>query len=104
MARVTARSAGGRDAAAVRRPGRTRMPAPWRRVGAVVWPSFFSAAVATMVAFALVDPAELGHALWLDVDLDRKGAYTLGFFALWVCTLASSLFTSILLRRPRGAV
>lgn len=81
-------------------PARTPLPARWKRAGAVVWPSFFSAAVATMVAFALVDPAELGHALWLDVELDRRAAYTLGFFALWSATLASSLFTTILLRRP----
>jgi hypothetical protein len=81
-------------------PARTSLAPRYRRAGAVLWPSFFSAAVASLVCFAFVDPAELGHALWIDVDLGRRGAYTLGFFAFWACTLGSSLFTAILLRRP----
>ena len=30
-----------------------------QRLGAILWPSFFSAGVATMVCFAFVDPMEL---------------------------------------------
>lgn len=72
-----------------------------RRAGAVLWPSFFSAAVATMVCFAFVDPADLEGLVWLDLPVGRQGAYSMGFFGFWSCTLASSLFTAILLRNAR---
>ena len=67
-----------------------------QRWGAVLWPSFFSAGVATMVFFALFDPVELARLAWVGVEIDRKTGYTAGFFLFWACTLASSLFTSIL--------
>lgn len=66
--------------------------------GAVVWPSFFAAGVATMVFFALFDPAELSRIAWTGVEVDRKLGYTAGFFLFWACTFASSLFTAFLLR------
>ena len=72
-----------------------------QRWGAIVWPSFFAAGVATMVFFALVDPDELREITWAELELSRLGGYTIGFFMFWACTLASSLFTWILLR-PRS--
>lgn len=69
-----------------------------QRWGAIVWPSFFAAGVATMVFFALFDPVELGRLTWVVDEIDRKWGYTIGFFLLWACTFSSSLFTSILLR------
>jgi hypothetical protein len=69
-----------------------------QRWGAVVWPSFFAAGVATMVFFAMFDPAELSRIAWVGVELDRKWGYTIGFFLFWACTFSSSLFTSLLLR------
>jgi hypothetical protein len=72
-----------------------------QRWGAIVWPSFFAAGVATMVFFALFDPEELARLAWTGIELDRKTGYTVGFFLFWACTFASSLFTSIL-TRPRG--
>jgi hypothetical protein len=71
-----------------------------QRWGAVIWPSFFAAGVATMVFFALFDPAELARLAWVGVDLDRRWGYTIGFFLFWACTFSASLFTSILMR-PR---
>lgn len=76
-------------------------PPPVQRWGAVLWPSFFSAGIATMVFFAIVDPEDLRSITWTDLDLSREAGYTLGFFMFWACTAASSLFTTILLRRPR---
>jgi hypothetical protein len=73
------------------------------RVGAVAWPSFFAAGVATMVFFAVVDPDRLATITWPTLNVSRGVGYTLGFFMFWVCTLASSLFTSLLLK-PRGDV
>ena len=69
-----------------------------RRWGAILWPSFFAAGIATMVFFAAVDPDELRAITWAALPLSREGGYTLGFFMFWLCTASSSLFTSLLLR------
>jgi hypothetical protein len=74
-----------------------------QRVGAVLWPSFFAASVATMVFFAFVDPTELGMMTFPQVHVSREWGYTLGFFMFWACTFSSSLFTWILLR-PRAEI
>lgn len=80
-----------------------------QRLGAILWPSFFTASVATMVLFAFVDPIDLRDISFVDLPISREAGYTLGFFAFWIATAASSLFTWILLRparrfnRPPGA-
>ena len=72
-------------------------------VGAIAWPSFFAAGVATMVFFALVAPNELFDITWPHIRLPREVGYTLGFFVFWTATLAASCFTALLLRRPRDS-
>ena len=69
-----------------------------QRVGAILWPSFFAAGVATMVFFAFVDPLALRDMTFPDVAISRGLGYTIGFFMFWVATASSSLFTWILLR------
>ncbi|MDC8012608.1 hypothetical protein [Tahibacter soli] len=64
------------------------------RIGAIVWPSFFAAGVATTVFFAVVDPLELAAITWARLPVTRGAGYTLGFFMFWSCTLASSAFTA----------
>ena len=66
-----------------------------QRVGAIAWPSFFAAGVATMVFFAFVDPLALRD---LTFPLTRELGYTIGLFMFWLATASSSLFTWILLR------
>jgi hypothetical protein len=73
-------------------------PTAVQRWGAILWPSFFAAGVATMVFFALFDPEDLGRLTWVVDEIDRKTGYTIGFFLFWACTFSSSLFTTILLR------
>lgn len=73
-----------------------------RRWGAILWPSFFAAGVATMVFFAKVDPIELKEITWLDLEISREAGYTIGFFMFWAATAASSLFTWLLLRPSRS--
>ena len=68
-----------------------------RRIGAVTWPSFFAAAVASVVFFAIVDPSELAEITWPHLAISRKLGYTIGFFMFWACTLGSSAFTALLL-------
>ena len=67
-------------------------------LGAILWPSFFAAGVATMLLFAHFDPLDLRDLIFPDLEIDRGTAYTIGFFLLWACTAASSLFTWLLLR------
>jgi hypothetical protein len=64
------------------------------RIGAIVWPSFFAAGVATTVFFAVVDPLELAAITWARLPVTRGAGYTLGFFMFWSCTFASSAFTA----------
>ena len=72
-----------------------------QRVGAVLWPSFFAAGVATAVFFAAIDPLDLAAISFSELDLSRELGYSLGFFMFWTCTASSSLFTWLLLR-PRS--
>ena len=69
-----------------------------QRVGAILWPSFFAAGVATMVFFAFVDPFVLRDITFPDWDISRGFGYSAGFFMFWLATASSSAFTWILLR------
>ncbi|HQV71833.1 MAG TPA: hypothetical protein PK021_06540 [Dokdonella sp.] len=71
-----------------------------RRFGAVIWPSFFAAGVATIVFFAIVDPVELATITWPDVEITRLAGYSIGFFMFWLCTLSACLFTAVLIAPP----
>ncbi|HJU38508.1 MAG TPA: hypothetical protein VJ724_02975 [Tahibacter sp.] len=73
------------------------------RVGAVVWPSFFAAGVATTVFFAVVDRLELAAITWARLPVTRGAGYTLGFFMFWMCTFSSSAFTAWLASAPRDS-
>jgi hypothetical protein len=73
-----------------------------QRVGAVLWPSFFAAGVATMVFFAFIDPLALRDISFVDWEIGRELGYTIGFFMFWAATAASSLFTWLLLRPASG--
>ena len=69
-----------------------------QRIGAILWPSFFSAGVATMLFFAFVDPLALRDISLPHLEIGREGGYTIAFFLFWAATGGSSLFTWILLR------
>lgn len=69
-----------------------------QRVGAILWPSFFAAGVATMVFFAFIDPLQLRDITFSHIPINREAGYTIGFFMFWLATASSSLFTWILLR------
>ena len=69
-----------------------------QRIGAIVWPSFFAAGVATMVFFAFVDPLDLRDITFPRMGITREFGYSIAFLLLWRATAASSLFTWILLR------
>ena len=69
-----------------------------QRLGAILWPSFFSAGVATAVFGALVDPMELRDITFPALQITRGVGYTVAFFMFWLSTASASLFTWYLLR------
>jgi hypothetical protein len=72
-----------------------------RILGAVLWPSFLTAGVATMVFFANIDPLTLRAQTAPDWDISREGGYTIGFLMFWAVCIASSALT-LFLFRPDG--
>ncbi len=71
-----------------------------QRLGAILWPSFFSACIATIVFFAFIDPLALRDITFPDLRISREMGYSVAFFLFWAATASSSLFTWLLLRRP----
>ena len=69
-----------------------------QKVGAVLWPSFFSACIATMVFFAFIDPLQLRDITFPGIDISREAGYSIAFFMFWIATASACLFTWILLR------
>lgn len=69
-----------------------------QKLGAILWPSFFSAGVGTAVFFAFVDPLALRDITFPGLALSREAGYTIAFFLFWAATAGASLFTWILLR------
>lgn len=69
-----------------------------QRLGAILWPSFFAAGVASMLFFAVIDPLALRDITFPELELSRMAGYTIGFFLFWAATAGSSLFTWLLLR------
>lgn len=86
--------------AALRTVAETPRDSAARRIGAVVWPSFFAAGVATMVFFAIVDPLDLATITWPTMEITRQAGYTIGFFMFWLCTFSACLFTALLTAPP----
>lgn len=63
-----------------------------QQVISILWPSFLTAAAATIVIFTLIDPSELGMIAGIE-GVTRLGGYTIGFFAFWLLTASSSALT-----------
>lgn len=74
---------------------RQRLIQQW---GAILWPSFIAAGVASVVFFALVDPLRLQAISFPGSVISRELGYTAGFFMFWAVTLLSSAVTGYLLR------
>ena len=67
-------------------------------IAIVVWISFLSAAIGTMVFFALFDPVELSGLFDDGLDIDRDAGYAAGFFFFWILTAICSAVTAWLVR------
>jgi hypothetical protein len=64
-------------------------------IGAIVWCSFLSACLATMLFFAIFDPLYLQNdespPIWL---ADRRTGYALGFFFFWLTSAVAAALTA----------
>lgn len=65
--------------------------------GAIIWPSFLMAGIASVLFFATFDPQLLSRAATFPAHLSRGVGYTLGFILFWVLTGATSGLTIMLL-------
>lgn len=63
-------------------------------ISAVLWPSFLTAGVATIVFFTVFDPHELDAI----GDLSRLAVYSIGFFVFWGLMAISSCATQYFLK------
>ena len=63
-----------------------------QRIIAVMWPSFLTAGIATILFFTAFDPqvilAVSGYG-----EISRLGGYTIGFFLFWLLTSVSCALT-----------
>ena len=64
----------------------------------VLWISFLSAAIGTMVFFALFDPVELIAVFDEQLEIGRDAGYAAGFFFFWVLCAICSAVTAFLVR------
>lgn len=69
-----------------------------QQFASIVWPSFLTASLATVVFFTVFDPNELAMIGGFP-GLSRSGGYTIGFFCFWLLTTLSSTLTAYF-RRP----
>ncbi len=63
-----------------------------QRFIAILWPSFLTSGVATVLFFTTFDPQHL--LMYTDfAEMSRLGAYTVGFFLFWLLTTVTSALT-----------
>jgi hypothetical protein len=70
-----------------------------QRILWVLWPSFLVAAVAELLVFAVLDPADL-HVFGVPVTAGRMPLYTIGFFFFWLLGASAAALTVFLQRSP----
>jgi hypothetical protein len=68
----------------------------------VVWISFLTAAMGTMVFFALFDPVDLSGIFDEDLEIGRDAGYAAGFFFFWfLCALCSGVTAFLVRTAPK---
>jgi hypothetical protein len=65
-----------------------------QRIIAVMWPSFITAGIATILFFTAFDPS----VVFVDYDISRVGAYSIGFFLFWLFGAVTAITTCFFLR------
>ena len=67
-------------------------------IAIVVWISFLSAAIGTMLFFAIFDPVDLTGIFDDDLDIGREAGYAAGFFFFWLLSGFACAVTAWLIR------
>ncbi len=70
-----------------------------QRILWVLWPSFLVAAVAELLVFAVIDPADV-HLFGVPVEVGRMTVYAVGFFLFWAVGASAAALTVFLRRSP----
>jgi hypothetical protein len=70
-----------------------------QRVVAILWPSFITAGIATILFFTVFDP----DIIFVDHNISRLGAYSIGFFTFWLFGVMTCMATCYFLK-PRQAI
>jgi hypothetical protein len=65
-----------------------------QRVVAILWPSFITAGIATVLFTTAFDPA----VIFADFDISRLGIYTITFFLFWLFGTLTSAATCFFLK------
>ena len=73
---------------------------PLQRLGAVVWPSFFVAALASVLFFAFIDPLDLQRIGFPNHPISREFGYSAGFLLAWLAVFLACGTTALLLNPP----
>lgn len=63
-----------------------------QKVIAVLWPSFLTSGVATILFFTAFDPELLMNVSGYE-PVSRMGGYTIGFFLFWLLTSSTCVLT-----------
>ena len=63
-----------------------------QKIIAVLWPSFLTAGIATIIVFTAFDPQLIWHASGYG-EISRLAGYTIGFFAFWLLTASTCALT-----------
>lgn len=83
-------------------PGQREPPRFVRLFFTISWSSFLAAAVATLLCFAIVDPAPLGAQLTSSGEpLSRMTLYSVGFLFFWFCCAIAAGLTAWMLEPHR---
>jgi hypothetical protein len=72
-----------------------------RALGVIAWSAFLSAALATMLCFAFVDPLAIAAGEPPQWWTDRLHVYALGFFFFWLIGLVAAALCWQLAAVPR---
>jgi len=65
-----------------------------QRVVSILWPSFITGGIATIIFFTIFDPS----IIFIDYDISRLGAYTVGFFTFWLFGVFNCMATCYFLK------
>jgi hypothetical protein len=65
-----------------------------QRIVSILWPSFIAGGIATILFFTIFDP----NIIFIDYDVSRLGAYTIGFFIFWLFGVFNCMATCYFLK------